>query len=506
MTLSLPEIVPLLNKFLTLCVCRISNNELVFGSSDEYMNTSLPNDERFQVSCSELLLCISNIFSWAPTNETKFFNCEFFNNIFELCMYNNNKFVNVHIAALMTISELFYLQKPLPQPQIISHGITELIQQNLSQSFEEYQDKLTELLKLFLTQQWSRCVNSKDFPSKEFLLYLFNFTFSGGISALTFTERLSTWKPIIQSFNEKSAGRYTETIVQLINNVFKKMQFACDGELDLLDTEELDENMQTELGTFLNQCIDIISTAAEVEPVKIFDLINTEFTRDDGKLKVFITLIANDDDSSKVNYLNSPFAFHCLVRDLSSLLQTITQLSSVVLQFTAERSQSISIVIRSVVYAFKLVARKKLHLRNFGNQQDLVELHAQLLTSLRSLLLLRSDVFEDYEEMFSLVAAVSQILLDSDEPLIVTNSAAQLLLTITSGVRPSWILKHPSILELLQSDLHHQSDRHVRLSVKRIIFNCLLLPYNKIAINQVEEQEYEKRGSLGIQYVAVSLL
>jgi hypothetical protein len=187
--MSLPEILTLLNKFLTLCVCRVSNNEVVFSSSDEFMNSSLPNDDRFITSCSELLLCISQMFSWADTNETKFFNSEFFNNIFELCSYANNKFVNIHIVALMTICELFYLQKPLPQPAIMSNGITELIQQNLSQSLEEYQDKLTELLKLFLTQQWTRCVNSKDFPSKEFLLYLFNFTFQSGISALTFTER-----------------------------------------------------------------------------------------------------------------------------------------------------------------------------------------------------------------------------------------------------------------------------------------------------------------------------
>lgn len=279
------------------------------------------------------------------------------------------------------------------------------------------------------------------------------------------------------------------------------MQFSLDPELDLLDTEELDENMQTELGTFISQCISIITIAAEVEPLKIFDLINNEFTRDEGRLKVFITLIAND-DMSKMNYLSSQFEFHAICRDLSSLLQTMTQLSIVVLNLTEERSQSISIVIRSIVYAFKLVARKKLHQRNYGSQQDLIELHAQLLTSLRSLLLLKNDVYEDYEEMFSLVSAVTQILLDSDEPLIVTNSAAQLLLTITSGVRPTWILKNPTIMELIQSDLRHQSDRTVRLSIKRIIFNCLLLPYNKVAVNQIEDQEYERRGQLAVQYVS----
>lgn len=525
MTQCLSEIIPLLNKFLTLCVCRVSNNELVFGPADAYMSTSLPNDDRFAFCCTEMLACISNMFSWIPTSNTTM-TSEFFNNIFELCMYNNSeKFVNIHISALMTISELFYLQKPLPLPHIQANGITELIQQNnLAHAWDEYQDKLTELLKLFLTQQWTRCVNSKDFPSKEFLLYLFNFTFAGGISALTFTERLSVWKPIIQSFNEKAAGRYTETIVQLISNVFKKMQFECDADLDLLDTVELDENMQTELQHFLNQCIEIISTAAEVEPCKIYDLVQNEFNREDGKLKVFIALMNSLPDFTKDNarvpvniddllshFTHDPskaFFFHCLIRDLSSLLQIITQLSSVVLQTTEERSLSVSIVIRSCIYAFKLTNQKKLYLYSLGNPSittDLIELQAQLLTSIRSLILLRNDVHEDSEEISSLIASVAQVLLPTnfgcDEPLIVTNSAAQLMLTITSGIQPSYILKHPTVLDLLQSDLRHQHDKHVRLSIKRIIFNILLLPYNKIAVNQVEEQEYGKRGHLIQQYV-----
>lgn len=516
---------PLLNKFLTLSVCRVSNNELVFGPADQYMSTALPNDDRFMYACTELLACISITFSWAPTNDIIIMTSEFFNNIFELCMYNSSeKYVNIHIAALMTISELFYLQKPLPQPQIQSNGITDLIRQNnLSNSSEEYQDKLTELLKLFLTQQWARFVNSKDFQAKEFLLYLFNFTFSGGISALTFTERLSTWKPIIQSFNEKSAGRYSETLVQLISNVFKRMQFQYDAELDLLDTEEFDENMQTELQHFIDQCITIIETAAMVEPQKIFDLVNHEFNREDSKLKVFCAFLNTLPDFTKstafvpVNlddllrcFAHEPskaFFFHCLIRDFSSLLQTITQISSVVLLMTDERSQSIFVVIRSIIYALKLSNRKKLYLYNFGNPSvttDLIELQAQMVTSVRSLVLLRQDVID--EEIFDLISSMTPILLPTqfnvEEPLIITNSTAQLMLTITSGIRPSFALKHPSILELLQSDLNHQHDKHVRLSIKRIIFNILLLPYNKIAVNQGEEQEYEKRGQYLQQYVS----
>ena len=49
----------------------------------------------------------------------------------------------------------------------------------------------------------------------------------------------------MKSFKDKSLGRYTETILQLTNNLFKKMQFSLEqNELDLLDIEELDENVR----------------------------------------------------------------------------------------------------------------------------------------------------------------------------------------------------------------------------------------------------------------------
>lgn len=47
MTVCLPQILPLLNKFLTLCVCNVYNNELI-DDADINLNLSLPNDDRFR--------------------------------------------------------------------------------------------------------------------------------------------------------------------------------------------------------------------------------------------------------------------------------------------------------------------------------------------------------------------------------------------------------------------------------------------------------------------------
>ncbi len=249
----------ILNCFVLLCTCYVNSNELVVGKEIDFdLHGSLPNDERFIFCCTELLGTISSMFSWIPSNANSALTGEFFNNIYELSTYTSEKYTNIHLSALSTICELFYLQRQLPQIHVQANGISELIQQkNLMASPEEYTDKLTELLKLFIQQQWARFLNQPEFSSKEFILHLFSFTFTESASALTFADRLSLWIPIIRSFDDKSGPRYTETVIQLISNVIVKMQFERNFELlDLLDTEEFDENMETELQIFRNNCLE----------------------------------------------------------------------------------------------------------------------------------------------------------------------------------------------------------------------------------------------------------
>lgn len=525
MILCLGDIMSLLGKFLTLCTCHVSNNELVVGNDIDFdMHSSLPNDDRFIFCCTELLNTIASMFAWIPSNLDNVLSAEFFNNIYELCTFTSEKYANIHLAGLTTICELFYLQKQLPQIQIQANGITELIQQKyLMESTEEYQDKLTELLKLFIQQQWARFVNQPEFSSKEFLLHLFSFTFTESASALTFADRLSLWIPIIKSFDEKTAPRYTETVIQLISNIIVKMQFSRNYELlELLDAEELDENMETELQSFRNNCIEVILSAAEMEPFKIFDLLNNELNKDNGNLKNFVTLLSTLPDYSKeiaiksshvrvgdiVRYSGDPtFYLHCMCKDLTCLLQAVTQTCNVVLTVTEERNNSILNVIKTCILTLKLSNQKKLHLYHFDSatRNDLVELQAQLMSTVRSLMLMRTEIYGNHNEIFQLINSMLEVILPSHygsvEPHLVLNAASQLLITISGIIRPNYFLKSPLVEQLLHSDLT-RFESQIRLQVKRIIFNALILPFNNIAVNHTEEQEYEKRREVLQQYVA----
>lgn len=524
MILCLSDILGLLGKFLTLCTCHVSNNELVVGKDIDFdMHSSLPNDERFIFCCTELLNTIASMFAWIPTNMDTVLTSEFFNNIYELSTYISEKFANIHLAGLTTICELFYLQKQLPQIQIQANGITELVKQRyLIESSEEYQDKFTELLKLFIQQQWARFVNQPEFSSKDFLLHLFSFTFES-VSALTFAERLSLWIPIIKSFDEKTAPRYTETVIQLISNIIIKMQFERNYEfLDLVDAEELDENMETELQSFRNNCIEVILSATEMEPLKIFDLLNHELNKDNGFLKNYVQLLSTLPDYSKeiaiksnhmrisdiVRFSGDPtFHLHCMCKDLTSLLQAITQTCNVVLTLTEERNNSIIHVIKTCILTLKLSNQKKLHLYSLDSatRNDLIELQAQLMSSVRSLMLMRTEIYENHNEIFQLITSMLEVILPSHFGLVEThlilNAATQLLITISEKIRPNYFLKNLLVEQLLHSDLT-RFEPQVRLQVKKIIFNALILPFNSIAVNNTQEQEYEKRREILRQYVA----
>lgn len=87
----------------------------------------------------------------------------------------------VSAAALVTISELFYRQISLPCAAIIAKGIKNLLEYpNLRKTNELYQDKLTELLKLFTTQHWNQWMNNHD-DLHEIITALYHYTFTGTI-------------------------------------------------------------------------------------------------------------------------------------------------------------------------------------------------------------------------------------------------------------------------------------------------------------------------------------
>lgn len=85
------------------------------------------------------------------------------------------------MASLTTITELFYRQQALPFPNVIGNGIKNILTQpRLDAANEMYQDKLTELLRLFIAQQWNKWIDDEViFP--EIVSALYSYTFASKI-------------------------------------------------------------------------------------------------------------------------------------------------------------------------------------------------------------------------------------------------------------------------------------------------------------------------------------
>lgn len=142
------------------------------------------------------------------------------------------------------ITELFYRQQSLPFPHLIANGIKNILKQpRLINTNEMYQDKLTELVRLFIAQQWSRWIDDEVF-FPEFITALYAFTFES-YAPLQFTERLTIWHPIINRLATRGLGRYTQTMHLLVAGILQKIQFRLDERKELieLDNESLDDDV-----------------------------------------------------------------------------------------------------------------------------------------------------------------------------------------------------------------------------------------------------------------------
>lgn len=113
--------------------------------------------------------------------------------------------------------------------------------------FGRYQDKLSELLRLFATQHWREWTQDDDLPN--ILSALYEFTFSG-YGALAFTERLAIWCPMVRGLSSSGCERYIEIVQLLVSGILRKMQFRFDqeSELDILDNDRLDDDVSILLG------------------------------------------------------------------------------------------------------------------------------------------------------------------------------------------------------------------------------------------------------------------
>ncbi|KAG4078102.1 hypothetical protein HA402_002153 [Bradysia odoriphaga] len=516
--LRLNDIFDIIHKIMVHCTSRINTFDISATSEQVFyrqFTEAFPIEvQPFLSSLNELLQCIQHLLSWVPLDDVVTDNLML--QLFDLATYREDC-CEISAAALITISELFYRQISLPCAAIIAKGIKNLLEYpDLRKTNELYQDKLTELLKLFTTQHWNQWMSNHD-DLHEIITALYHYTFTG-YGALAFTERLSIWCPIIRGLATSGFGRYVDIVQLLVLGILRKMQFRFDqdAELDVLDNESLDDDMETEWQHYLRQCIDTIVSIAEGRPFQVFEQVYSDWLR---PFEQFMTLEkSHDGHRLTVDDYNKCHLIHCVTRDLTSLCQTLCSLIPVLqADKTVNCSESyvrnlgpdllpsnLHKMALNLVKAVAFLSRSKLYNLEVSLPQlssDFAEIYAQILSALRCFL--GWSAVRTETELRPLIENVAFTLLPpsnrAQEPKIVTLAAAQLLLSITSTLKPRYALECVSLTQLIQcgSNLAHLDSRAVTYTLQSIV-NCFVLPWCNVSN---ADQDFERRGLLLDEYI-----
>ncbi|XP_053678171.1 exportin-6-B [Anopheles nili] len=226
---------------------------------------------------SELMHVLQQYFTWVELSNV------------DASMINNVAFISrrwdvnhdMAISAIAALCELQYRnQKLLPETnKQMLIAIYELLRQpRLTCADELYQDKVTEVLRLFIDRSWPYQNPSNDVPVDGILRHMLEFTVSSyGPNALA--ERLAIWSNIFRAHYDLVDGgehsHWKHTVIkyayELVAITMNKMMFRSNPDLASLDNEEVDENAETELQHFYHECIELIMKAIFMYPPALYD-------------------------------------------------------------------------------------------------------------------------------------------------------------------------------------------------------------------------------------------
>uniref|UniRef100_A0A3P8P010 Importin N-terminal domain-containing protein n=1 Tax=Astatotilapia calliptera TaxID=8154 RepID=A0A3P8P010_ASTCA len=311
---------------------------------------------------------------------------------------------------------------------------------------------------------------------------------------------------------ESVLNRYKDALGLLLREVLNRIQFRCNqAQLEELDDETLDDDQQTEWQRYLRQSLEVVAKVMELLPSYAF---STLFPVLQENLDVYLGLqqfIVTTGTSRRLNITaeNDCRRLHCSLRDLSSLLQAVGRLAEYFIGdiFAARFSDALAVVERLVevtcygsqtsLYDLETAVPSVL-------KPDLIDVHAQALAALQAyshwLAQFYSEVHSQNQSQFiNLIKSA----IDASSPLITTKvpeklmlSACHLMVSITSTVRPVFLVTLPAVQNIFNLITTQNQTRRLpqeaHMLVCRALSNMLLLPWPNLPES---EQQWQTRSS-----------
>ncbi|XP_040046387.1 exportin-6 [Gasterosteus aculeatus] len=396
------------------------------------------------------------------------------------------------------------------------------VKSRLQELDESYLEKFTDFLRLFVSVHLRRIESNPQFPVVEFLGLLFKYTFNqptrdGYFACLDiwsiFLDFLTTKIKSRLADRESVLNRYKDALVLLLREVLNRIQFRYNqAQLEELDDETLDDDQQTEWQRYLRQSLEVVSKVMELLPSHAF---STLFPVLQDNLDVYLGLrqfiVTTTSTSRRLNISaeNDCRRLHCSLRDLSSVLQAVGRLAEHFIGevFAARFNDALAVVERLVevtcygsqtsLYDMETAVPSVL-------KPDLMDVHAQALAALQAyshwLAQFYSEVHTQNQSQFmNLITSA----VDASSPLITAKvpeklllSACHLMVSITSTVRPVFLVTLPAVQNIFNLITAETQTRRLpqeaHMLVCRALSNMLLLPWPNLPEN---EQQWQTRSN-----------
>ncbi|XP_070580061.1 exportin-6-like [Ptychodera flava] len=398
----------------------------------------------------------------------------------------------------------------------------------LAELDENYVEKFTDFLRLFVSVHLRRFEGNAQFPVLEFLALLFKYTFKqpgyeGFFACLdiwtVFIDYLLTETRSRTTEKEEKINRYKDALVSLMSEILRKLQFRFNqSQLEEMDDETLDDDCETEWQHFLRQCVEVIARVAELLPSEAFSLMYPPFQEYSDVYLGLQQHIVNTGGGQRLNITaeNECRRLHCTLRDLSSLLQALGRHADhfIADKFAGRLQDAMPLVDRLcqvTIYGSKMRLYEVQTPIPTVLRPDFIEVHAQALAALQAFNQWIAQFYletqrqgKEQEQFVTMVTTMLEALaplLQTGVPDKIALSAAHLFLSIATSIRPAFLIQLSDVQKLF-NDVSGGSlstlQTEVQLLVCRALSNILILPWPNIAES---DQQWEARSGNHMSYV-----
>ncbi|KAL8597658.1 hypothetical protein ACOMHN_031593 [Nucella lapillus] len=511
-----------------------------------------PLDEASQLLSSTVLTCLAHYFSWAPLSAT--LTPQLLSTVFHFAAFGcegkaarasssssgySSQTPYLGVLSMNCINEVLsknfvpaefedFLLQMFQQTFNLLQKMTKESSTNssgnrLEELDEDYMERFTDFLRLFVGIHLRRFESNPNFPVLEFLGLLFKYTFrqpnaEGFFRCLdiwiTFLDYLSTKLQERAADMTSILGKYKEALTSLVSNILQKIMFRYNqSQLEELDDDTLDDDSETEWQHFLCQSLEVVAKVAELTTAETFQRIWEPFQEHVDAyfgLEKYVTEGGVQGRRLNISAENGCRRLHCMLRDLSSLLQALGRLADHFIgDHFADRYANAKLLVERLVQVVSYGSKVKLFEVSTEAenvlQQDFIQVHAQAMAAIKAyahwLLQLytesvRTNQEKDqfYNMIVTLIESVAP-LINKQVPERVIHSATHLLLSITTTIRPSFLLQLSAVQTMYTAATQGSCQGltiEVQLLLYRSLSHYLLLPWP--GLNE-KEQDWSSRGS-----------